>query len=770
MILDKDKSDYRGYPNLFAPKSTKDRKEYGVKYFNAMYADWAGESGNLLDIRTRRIRENRRYSSGMQSVDKYKQMFMDEQGDMSYTSIDWSVVPIIPKFVDVVLNGILNQDHKISVRSIDRDSQQEKYDFKKKIKAKMFLKDFIEDFSKMTKMNLSNDMKDIPETDDELELYMDLNYKQAVEISMEEGIDYVFSYNDFNEIKKRVVRDLIDVNEAAVKTDLVSGGIKTRYVDPLYLIKSYSNDPTNKDLYHVGEIRYVTIGELKHMITEEVSEETLYDIARNCIGKYGNPNKISKRPVFYELSNSYEHDEFKVAILDAEFLSYNTDIYEKKYTKYGNYTFTKKPEGYEQPKNPRYKRERFTDNYEVWYSGKWIIGTNYCFDYGVKSNMSRPYEDKSKVCSSYTIYHISPVDGVSKSLTERMIPFADQIQLAHLKLAQHMAKARPKGMAFNLDSLENVMKGDGGTFTPLEVQDILQQTGNLYYRQIGDDGTTPMGQPFQELEGGVGKALQEFMLVYNYNLERIRDVTGLNEVRDGSTPDKDALVGIQKLAAKSSNNATRHIDDAFNYMYKSCASNISRYIQMVIKYKSKFDNMYESLVSAIGNTSVDVIDSIDNVPLRHFGIFIEVAPDEVEKEYLEQAIQIALQTQSIELEDATEIRRIKNIKLAERKLKVIREKRRKQKMEEAQQNSQMNAQAQQQSIQAKAQADSQLEQMKAQAEIQKMEAEYNLKMKLAEMEHAFKMEQLDKQGSDKDRHIQLASNDMDADLTRTRKY
>lgn len=770
MISKSDRKEYGSYPDLFAPKNVKMTKGYGIRYFSAMYADWVGENGNLLDIRSRRIRENRRYSSGMQSVDKYKQMFVDQQGDLSYTSIDWSIVPIIPKFVDVVANGILNQDHNVTVESIDRDSQDEKVQKKRELQAKMLLKDFTEDFSKLSGIDLSKQVEGLPETNEELDLYMDLSYKQAVEISMEEGINYVMSYNDFLEIKKRVVRDLIDLNEGATKTDIEGDAIKIRYVDPLYLIRSYSNDPTNRDVYHVGEIRYMTIGELKYAVNEEVPEDVWFEIAKKHVGKHGNPSKIAKRPVFYELSNSYEHDEFKIAVLDGEFLAYNHDLYEKKETRYGTYTYTRKPDDYEPPKNPRYKREQYRDNYEVWYKGLWVVGTEYCFDYGLKRNMIRPYDNRSSVRCSYTMYHISPVDGVSKSLTERMIPFADQIQLAHLKLAQHMAKARPRGMAFNLDSLENVMKGDGGEFTPLELQDVLQQTGNLYYRQVQDDGMTPSGNPFQELEGGVGNALQEFILVYNYNLERIRDVTGLNEARDGSIPDKDALVGVQKLAVQLSNNATRHIDDAFMYILKETALNSTMYIQHIIKYKSNYKYMYDCLVSAIGRVSVDSISAIDNVPLRHFGIFIEVAPDEVEKEYLERNIQIALQQQTIELEDASEIRRIKNIKLAERKLKVIREKRKKEKVEEAKRNSQLNAQVQEKSAAAKAKVDLQVENGKAEMDMKKMQMEFDLKMKLAEMEHRFKMEQLDKQGSDKDRHIQLASTDQDADMTRTRKY
>jgi hypothetical protein len=353
-------------------------------------------------------------------------------------------------------------------------------------------------------------------------------------------------------------------------------------------------------------------------------------------------------------------------------------------------------------------------------------------------------------------------------MVERMRPFADQIQLAHLKLAQHVAKARPRGVVYLVDYMENIPKGDGGEFTVLDVQDIHNQTGNLYARILDDEGKTVPFQ-FQELEGGVGRALQEFIAVYNFNLERIRDVTGLNEMRDGSKPDKEALVGVQRIALEASNNATRHIDDALKWVMKDTADSVTLMLQHIVKYKSDYKDVYEDYLSALGDVTMDVVNALDSVAIRNFGLFVEVAPDAIEQEYLEANIQAALTTGSIELEDASEIRRIKNVKKAEQKLRVIREKRKKEKMAEAQANSEMNAAIQERAAMAKAQAEAQVAQVKAQAEASVLEVKYTKEMELENAKHLNRIKEIDKENEWKQKHIQEADNDRQADLTRIRK-
>tara|TARA_Y100001937_G_scaffold76181_2_gene103475 strand:+ start:11 stop:1084 length:1074 start_codon:yes stop_codon:yes gene_type:complete len=354
----------------------------------------------------------------------------------------------------------------------------------------------------------------------------------------------------------------------------------------------------------------------------------------------------------------------------------------------------------------------------------------------------------------------------NKSLVERMMPFADQIQLVHLKMQQLIAKTRPKGMAIELGSIEGVTKGDGNTFTPLEIQDVYEQTGNLYFRVLDDGGAaTGSPRPVQELSGGIGGALQELILAYRYNLERLREVTGVNEVREGSAPNKESLVGVQKMALLASNNATRFINDAYVNIMERTAFSASLALQDLVQYKGA----YKGYVDAIGETTLKVVDIGKDVTLHDFGIKVQALPDEEEKQMIEQNIQQSLAQKELRLEDAIMVRNIGNIKLANQMLILRRKKYAKEQAEKAQRDMQMNAQVQQQSAQQAAQAQAQVEQMKQQSETQRLQTEFQLKEQFAQAEHERKMEEIRLQGDIKTSHIEVASSDIDSDLTRIRK-
>lgn len=756
-----------GYPDIYAPRKVKRENDFGRRYFEAMYNEWAGNNGMRFDRWVQRVVENRKYGMGAQSVNKYKQMFSNDGGDLSFMTLDWSIVPIVPKFVDILVNGAMNKDHEVRLRGIDSLSSEERQREKYKKLAGIHMKDFAKDIEAMTGVPISGMLGEVLDSEEDVELWLDLTYKQASELAMELGIDFTFTLNDFKEVFKRVCRDIVELSKGAVQTTLEATGVKIRYVDPAYFMHSFTNDPTCQNIVHAGEIRYVTIGELRASVKEEVDEEVWADVAKRFVGKYDNPNSFN-RPEYFPDSGQWNFDQFKVEVVYGEFLAYDNDVYERKYTRFGTYTFTRKEDGYTPPSSPKYKREVVNDQYDVWYEGKWVVGFDRVFDYKPKANLMRKTGSLMKAKCSYSIYQVAPVDGEVKSMVERMRPFADQIQLAHLKLAQHVAKARPKGAVYMVDYMENIPKGDGGEFTVLEVQDIHNQTGNLYARVL-DDAGNPIPFQFQELEGGVGRALQEFIAVYNFNLERIRDVTGLNEMRDGSKPDKEALVGVQRIALEASNNATRHIDDALKWVMKDTADSVTLMLQHIVKYKSDYKDVYEDYLSALGDVTMDVVNALDSVAIRNFGLFVEVAPDAIEQEYLEANIQAALTTGSIELEDASEIRRIKNVKKAEQKLRVIREKRKKEKMAEAQANSEMNAAIQERAAMAKAQAEAQVAQVKAQAEASVLEVKYTKEMELENAKHLNRIKEIDKENEWKQKHIQEADNDRRADLTRIRK-
>ena len=755
--------DFYGFPNPLATREEKMEKAYGLQYMKQMYREWENDGAgvNLMSTRNQRYKRYREYAEGMQSVDQYKEL-VGANGDSSYLNLNWEVVPIIPKFVDVIVGGLTNQDYTIKCTAIDPTSVDKKNQDKFDALTKMRMKDFAYEAAALTGLPLDEGFDNLPENKEELDLYMELNYKQSVEIAMEQGIELTMYLNDFEEIKKRIIRDLVVLNIGVAKTGVENGKITVRYVDPKNFVCSHSADPDFKNMEYAGEIIYVTIHDLKRMAGDQFTEEEYEKIALSVLGKHGNPAKLSLSSINYNGYEVSEYDTYKLALLDGVFKCTDSMNYEKKNNRYGGFSVNKKDSNYKPPKSPRYKREQMKSHVEMIYKGKWICGTDFIFDYGVAENIVRPKSNLSKALMPYAVYAPNIINMNNKGMVERMIPFADQIQLAHLKIQHLISKVKPQGSAIELGAIENVGKGDGGTFTPIEVQDIYQQTGNLYYRLQMDDGRAGNPNPITELRGGIGGALQELIAIYQYNLQMIRDVTGINEVRDASQPNKESLVGVQKMALLASNNATRWLNQAFLSITKKLAKSVALRVQDLVSYSGP----YKGYVQAIGEYNMKAIEVTKDVTLADFGIMIEPLPDEEEKALLEQNIQASIQQKELRIEDSIMIRNIKNIKLANQMLVLRRKQYQKELKEMALANSQANAQQQQMSIQAKAQVEAQAKQMDIQAEIEKMKAEFEMKENFAQAEHKRKLLELEYQGNIKSEHISLSQDD--SDLVRTK--
>ena len=757
------KQSFSGYPSPFVSREEKLEKKYGIQYFKRMYREWANEeigSGSYVS-RNERYTRYREYAEGMQSIEQYKDL-LGANGDSSYLNLNWEVVPVIPKFVDVIVGGLTNQEYKIKCTAIDQVSKDKRAEDKLKKLASMELKEFHAEVAGLSGLPFDAGNENLPESKEELDLYMSLNYKQMTEIAMEEGIELTFYLNDWEEVKKRISRDLVVLNIGASKTDVEDGKLTIRYVDPNNLITSHSSRPDFKNIQHAGEVIYLTIHDLKRLAGDEFTEEDYIEIARNNAGKYGNPKNLGKGSNYYNEYEIHEYDTYKIAVLDGLYKTVDDLHYEKKENKFGGYSINKKKTNYKEPKNSKQKRTKIKTSIENIYKGKWIIGTEYIFDYGLATNILRPKSNLSKAMLPYSIYAPNILNMNNKSLVERMIPFADQIQLCHLKIQHLMSKAKPKGSAIELGAIENVGKGDGGTFTPIEVQDIYQQTGNLYYRQQMDDGTPVQSVPIQELGGGIGGALQELISIYQYNLQMLRDVTGINEARDASQPDKESLVGVQKLALLASNNATRWINQALLSITQNTAKSVALRVSDLVKYTGT----YKGYVQAIGEFNMKAIEVSKDVTMADYGIMIEPLPDEEQKALLEQNIQMSIQQGALRLEDAIMIRNVTNIKLANQLLMIRRKKYAEEAAKAAQENARANAEQQQASIQAKSQSDAQMKQMEAQMEMQKLEAEFKMKEEFAKAEHERKLQIIELGGEIKSEHIRLSEDD--SDLVRTK--
>ena len=729
------------FPSQAVEDAVKASPEYGLEVANAIESEWFKRDTGSVSYYANRdnFHRLRLYARGEQSIQKYKDE-LSINGDLSYLNLDWKPVPIIPKFVDIVVNGIGERTFDIKAYSQDPAAIQEKTDYVTKIISDMQNRELLQTVQGEFGVNLFNgDPNNLPESSEELQLHMQLDYKQSIEIAEEEAINNVLDYNKYHLLKKRLDYDLTVIGIAAVKNSFnTSEGIKLEYVDPSDLVYSYTESPYFDDIYYVGEVRRVSVVDLKKQYPE-LTDDDIKEIEGT-----GSNALLYNRSFAYSDAEDTNH----VYVLYFEYKTYQNQVYKIKETSSGAQKALKKDDTFNPPKDSRSRFERVSRSIEVLYTGAKIIGLNKILDWKMAENMTRPKSDTTKVNMSYSIVAPRIYKGKIESLVSRMTTFADMIQLTHLKLQQVMSRMVPDGVYLDADGIAEIDLGNGTNYNPQEALNMYFQTGSVIGRSMTQDGEFNHGKaPIQELQSsGGGQKIASLINSYNYYLQMMRDVTGLNEARDGSMPDEKALVGVQKLAAANSNTATRHILQSGLYLTLKTAEAISLRISDVLEY----GNTKQAFIQGIGKFNVGTLEEIKNLHLHDFGIFLELAPDDEEKQLLENNIQVALQRDQIHLEDAIDIREIKNIKLANQLLKVRRRKKaqedRKLQMENIQAQSESNARAAQEAAAAEMQKEqalgetkAQLEQVKAQLEIQKLEKEAAVKKELMQYEFELNM-------------------------------
>jgi hypothetical protein len=737
-------SSYNSYfPSQVASDDEKLSQDYGMKVAKAIENEWfkRDRGVNRFSINQNNYHKLRLYARGEQSIQKYKDE-LSINGDLSYLNLDWKPVPIIPKFVDIVVNGIAERTYDIKAYSQDPFGVKQRTDYMQSIMDDMATKD-ISDFSlEQFGINIANTPSDqLPENQEELQLHMQLNYKQAIELAEEQAISTVFEQNRYELTKKRFYYDLTVLGMGCVKNSFTqSEGIVIDYVDPANIVYSYTESPYFDDIYYIGEIKNITINELKKQFPN-LSNEDLNKITQQGNQDYNIYNKYNSK-----INNK---DNNSVQVMYFNYKTYMNEVYKVKQTATGAEKIIKKSDAFNPPTSEGLRFERIAKNIEVLYEGVYVPGSNILLDWKLCDNMLREKSDVNKVKMNYSLVAPRVYDGRVESLVSRITGFADMIQLTHLKIQQILSRMVPDGVYLDADGLAEVDLGNGTNYNPQEALNMFFQTGSIIGRSFTSEGDMNPGKvPIQEISNNAGTGkLSALISTYNYYMQMIRDATGLNEARDGSTPDKNALVGVQKLAAANSNTATRHILQSGLFITAETAEKISLRISDVLE----FSPTRNAFIQSIGVHNVGTLDELTELHLHDFGIFIELAPDEEEKQLLENNIQVAIAQNNIDLDDAIDIRQIKNVKLANQLLKFRRKKKQEKDQQIAQQNiqaqAQANAQAQQVAAQAEVQKQQaltqskiQLEQAKSQLEMQKLQAEAGLKKDLMSLEFQMNME------------------------------
>jgi len=720
------------FPSQVVPDAEKNTYDYGLAVGRAIENEWfrgdkglgaGGRFGNSWqDFHRLRL-----YARGEQSVAKYKDE-LSINGDLSYLNLDWKPIPVLSKFVDIVVNGMTDKGYEIKSFATDPFAIKQRTQFVFDAIKDMQSRKQIEALNEATGQNFFSSINPdaLTQNEEELELYMQLSYKQSIEIAEEELIENVLNYNKYDEIKKRLAYDLVVLGISAVKTDFnLANGITIDYVDPANLVYSYTEDPNFEDIYYVGEMKSMSLQEVKKLfpyLTDSELEE---------IQKY--PGDANYTRNYYGQDDQYN----QVQVLFFEYKTYNNQVFKIKQTDQGLEKALEKPDTFDPPENDNF--ERVHRAIEVLYSGAKILGHEKMLKWELAENMTRPFSDQTKVQMNYAISAPRMYKGRIDSLVSKCISFADMIQLTHLKIQQVLARTVPDGVFVDVDGLAEVDLGNGTSYNAQEALNMYFQTGSIVGRSLTQDGDPNRGKvPIQELQTSSGiQKIQALTQTYQYYLQMIRDVTGLNEARDGSQPTKDALVGLQKLAAAASNTATKHILQSLMYLTIRACENVSLKASDMLS----FPLTKNALISCINQYNVGSLEEIEKLNMHEFGIFLELEPDEEQQQMLEQNVQIALQSGGINLEDAIDIRQIKNIKLANQYLKQKQAERAEAAAMAQQQNIQMQAQANAQAAeqaalsevqkqQALTETKLQLEQGKSQFEIQKMELEAQIKKQL----------------------------------------
>ena len=730
------------FPSQTVSDAEKLSYEYGLKVGRAIENEWFNNDRNVNRYKSNNnnFHNLRLYARGEQSIQKYKDE-LSINGDLSYLNLDWKPVPIIPKFVDIVVNGMADRSYELKAYSQDPYGVSKRTAYMESILADMRTKELNAFSEEAFGIQLSeHDEEKLPDSEEELALHMQLSYKQAVELAEEQAINTLFEGNKYDLTKKRFYYDLTVLGIGAVKTGFnTSEGVVIDYVDPADLVYSYSDSPYFDDIYYVGEVKSIPVNELAKQFPH-LTQSDLEDIMKN---KTYNRNNYSTR---YSVD---KEDNNTIQVLYFNYKTYMNEVYKVKETGTGAMKIIPKDDSFNPPENIDFNFSKLQRSIECLYEGAMILGTDKLLKWEMARNMMRPKSDYTKVKMNYTIVAPRMYNGKIESLVSRITGFADMIQLTHLKLQQVLSRMVPDGVYLDADGLAEIDLGNGTNYSPQEALNMFFQTGSVIGRSYTADGDQNLGKiPIQEISGGqgAGNKMQALIGNYNYYMQMIRDVTGLNEARDGSTPDKNALVGVQKLAAANSNTATRHILQAGLFLTAETADCLSLRISDILEYSPTKD----AFIQAIGGHNLATLEEVSSLYLYDFGIFLELQPDEEEKQLLENNIQMAIQQQLIDLEDAIDIREIRNIKLANQVLKIRRKKKLERDQLMQQQNMQAQAQANAQAQQVAAQAEvqknqaitqnnAQLEQIKAQLKTQQMELEVQHKMKL--MQYEFEINQ-----------------------------
>jgi len=595
------------FPSQLTSDAEKASDAFGLQVGQAIQYEWFRKDGSSCRYYSqwKDFRRLRLYARGEQSVGKYKNELAVD-GDLSYLNLDWTPVPILPKFIDIVVNGMSDRLFRPKAYAQDAMSQSKRNKYQEMLETQMAGKEVLTQIQNLTGVDpFMMDPDQIPGSDDELSLYMQLNYKPAIEIAEEEAINTIFDENHYDDTRKRINYDTTVIGIGVAKHEFLQGsGVKISYVDPANIVYSYTEDPFFKDCFYWGEIKTVPLTELMK-IDPDLTKDDLQQVTQYSQGWYD----------YYNVAQFYENSLFYRDTCTLMYFNYKTTkkvVYKKKKLENGSSRVIEKDDTFNPPVEMMEEGnfEKIEKTIDVWYESILVMGTSMLLQWKLSENMVRPKSASQHALPNYVACAPRMYKGVIESLCRRMIPFADLIQITHLKLQQVIARTVPDGVFIDADGLNEIDLGTGNAYNPEDALRLYFQTGSVIGRSFTQDGEFNNARvPITQLTSNSGSGKTQMLITnMNHYIDMIRSVTGLNEARDGSNPDPNALVGVQKLAALNSNTATRHILDSSLYIYRTLAEALTYRVADILEYS----DFKEEFINQIGKYNVSILNDISD--------------------------------------------------------------------------------------------------------------------------------------------------------------
>lgn len=687
--------DTMGFPSHFVSPKVKEQKQWCLLWNKSADRENKNGLGNkVFRMGNDDDEVNRAYSRGNQSIDKYKpilgirQKTKKNQNPLNYKILSWEILSVAPKFNNLLVGKLIGQNNDVGISAVDKRAQDEKRKKRASLQEYITNKNFLDNVTKQTGIQFEGPDHDpsIPEPQNmqEVDMYIDMFYKERYLLVMQDMLKLLNEQDNYTEILKELAYDLVEIGRAATKTYRIGTRIKRRRCIPERMITSSSTTDNFENVQYIGEYWDLTIGELKEIAGAQFTEDEYKEISEKATGASYSTIGIRE---YYDKNLCYPWDKTKVTIQDLTWWSPDEEITRTTVNKFGEVEVLEKDYEWwdslrkrgvtEDMYNKANKPQVIVRSLNNQYQSMWITNTEKIFNFGKSKDMLKNESDMGKTVGPYCMYALK-----GGSITKRLITVYDNIQINWLQYQHHAAKSRPSGPAIEFTALQDVSieKAGGGKMSPKDVLELYFDTGILLWRRKDSAGNNTNFQPITELQNGLSPACMEHFTNVVNGIDMLRNLIGLNEMTDASTPNSEMGKAVAKMAAGGTQDALKYVHYSFDQL------NIGTHLRSTMMISGMAaTGLAPDYTEALGLENMGFLALMSDIGSHEYGCYLQKQPTEEMRARLSMYCQEGLSAGTLYPEECFEIENEPNIYRAIQLLKMYRQQKQKAAAEQQQQ-------------------------------------------------------------------------------------